>query len=175
MSAATSAIRRHISASWKQRTGSRAAPMRSFKTTSAPWDACPADLVTAVSSSVDSTSCGSPTSPACARKSAGSAPPSSPTHTRGDPTPRRAGVFPSRGGIDNVYGPAGRIHSPTTAGPDAKRREPGSKLLPSRREPAHRAPRHRTSSTEPSAIQRPTTILTDNHNGYTQTITRVLR
>ena len=96
-------------------------------------------------------------------------------HSRRPHPPRRAGVFPSRGGIDNVYGPAGRIHSPTTAGPDAKRREPGSKLLPSRREPAHRAPRHRTSSTEPSAIQRPTTILTDNHNGYTQTVTRVLR
>ena len=45
MSAATSAIRRHISASWKQRTGSRAAPMRSFKTTSAPRDAYPAELV----------------------------------------------------------------------------------------------------------------------------------
>ena len=45
MSAARSAIRRLISASWKQRTESCAAPMRSFKTTSAPWDACPADLV----------------------------------------------------------------------------------------------------------------------------------
>ena len=36
MSAATSAIRRHISASWKQRTGSRAAPMRSSKPIGAP-------------------------------------------------------------------------------------------------------------------------------------------
>lgn len=45
MSAARSAIRRLISASWKQRTGSRAAPMRSFKTTSAPRDAYPAELV----------------------------------------------------------------------------------------------------------------------------------
>ncbi len=84
-------------------------------------------------------------------------------------------VFPGRGGIDNVYGPAGRIYSPTTAGLDTKRREPGSKLLPSRREPAHRAPRHHSPSTGPSTIQRPTLILTDNHNGYTQTIIRVLR
>ena len=53
--------------------------------------------------------------------------------------------------------------------------EPGSKLLPSRREPADRAPRHHAPSTGPSTIQCPTLILTDNHNGYTQTITRVLR
>ena len=89
--------------------------------------------------------------------------------------PRRADVFAGPGGIDNVYGPAGRIYSPTTAGPDAKRREPGSKLLPSRREPAHRAPQHHSPSTESSTIQRPIPILTDNYNGYTQTITRVLR
>lgn len=89
--------------------------------------------------------------------------------------PHRADAFPGRGGIDNVYGPAGRIYSPTTAGLDTKRREPGSKLLPSRREPAHRAPRHHSPSTGPSTIQRPTLILTDNHNGYTQTIIRVLR
>ena len=88
---------------------------------------------------------------------------------------RRAGVFPGRGGIDNVYGPTGRTHDPTTTGLDTKKREPGSKLLPSRREPAHRAPRHHSPSTGPSTIQRPTLILTDNHNGYTQTIIRVLR
>ena len=44
-------------------------------------------------------------------------------------------VFPGPGDIDNVYGPAGRTHSSTTAGLDAKRREPDSKLLPSPREP----------------------------------------
>ena len=44
-------------------------------------------------------------------------------------------ILPGRGGIDNVYGPTGRIYSPTTAGLDAKRREPSSKLLPSRRGP----------------------------------------
>mgnify|MGYP001688207377 FL=1 len=84
-------------------------------------------------------------------------------------------ILPGRGGIDNVYGPAGRIYSPTTAGLDAKRGEPGSQLLPSRREPADRAPRHHAPSTGPSTIQCPTPILTDNLNGYTQTIIRVLR
>ena len=79
------------------------------------------------------------------------------------------------GGIDNVYGPAGRIYSPPTAELDAKRGEPGSKLLPSPRGPADRAPRHHAPSTAPSTIQCPTPILTGNHNGYTQTITRVLR
>ena len=87
----------------------------------------------------------------------------------------RARVFPGRRGIDNVYGPTGRTHHPTTAGLDTKRREPGSKLLPSRREPAHRAPRHHEPSAGPSTIQYPTPMLTDNHNGYTQTIIRVLR
>ena len=84
-------------------------------------------------------------------------------------------ILPGRRGIDNVYGSAGRIYSPTTAGLYAKRREPGPKLLPSRRGPADRAPRHHAPSTEPSTIQRPTPILTDSHNGYTQTIIRVLR
>ena len=45
MSAARSAIRRLISASWKQRTESCAAPMRSSKPRRRPRDACPADLV----------------------------------------------------------------------------------------------------------------------------------
>ena len=175
MSAATSAIRRLISASWKQRTGSCTAPMSPPKRLRHPETRVLRIWLTAVSSPVASTSCGSPTYPTCARRPAGPAPPSSPTHTRGDPTPRRAGVFPSRGGIDNVYGPAGRIYSPTTAGLDAKRGEPGSQLLPSRREPADRAPRHHAPSTGPSTIQCPTPILTDNLNGYTQTIIRVLR
>ena len=96
-------------------------------------------------------------------------------HSRRPHPPRRAGVFPGSGGIDNVYSPAGRIHGPTTAGPDAKREEPGSLLLPSRHEPAHRTPEHHEPSTALSTIQRPTPIPTDNHNGYTQTITRVLR
>ena len=45
-------------------------------------------------------------------------------------------ILPGRRGIDNVYGSAGRIYSPTTAGLYAKRREPGPKLLPSPRGPA---------------------------------------
>ena len=84
-------------------------------------------------------------------------------------------ILLGRGGIDVVYTPAGRIYSPTTAGLDAKRREPGSKLLPSRRGPGDRAPRHHAPSIESNTIHRPTPILTDNLNGYTQTIIRVLR
>ena len=89
--------------------------------------------------------------------------------------PHRAGMFPGRGGIDNVYGPAGRIYSPTTAELDGERREPGSNPYPAPAGPPRRAPEHHSPSTEPSTIHRPTPILTDNHNGYTQTIIRVLR
>ena len=86
----------------------------------------------------------------------------------------RAGMFPGRGGIDNVYGPAGRIYSTTTADLDAKRREPGSNPYAAPAGPPRRAPEHHSPSTEPSTIHRPTPILTNNHNGYTQTIIRVL-
>ena len=79
------------------------------------------------------------------------------------------------GGIDNVYGPAGRIYSTTTAELDGKRREPGSNPYPAPAGPPRRAPEHHSPSTEPSTFHRPTPILTDNHNGYTQTIRRVLR
>lgn len=175
MSAARSAISRLISASWKQRTGNCAAPTRSSKPRRRPGTHVLRIWSTAVSSPAASTSCGSPTSPTCARRPAGPAPPSSPTRTRGDPTPRRAGRFPGRGGIDNVYGPAGRIYSTTTAELDGKRREPGSNPYPAPAGPPRRAPEHHSPSTEPSTIHRPTPILTDNHNGYTQTIRRVLR
>lgn len=124
-----------------------------LKTPSAPRDACPADLVNRrfVTRGLDELWVADIP---YVRAQAGWACASFITnaHSRRPHPPRRAGVFPSRGGIDNVYGPAGRIYSPTTAGPDAKKREPGSKLLPSPREPAHRAPRHHLPSTESSTI-----------------------
>ena len=100
-----------------------------LKTPSAPRDACPADLVNRrfVTRGLDELWVADIP---YVRAQAGWACASFITnaHSRRPHPPRRAGVFPSRGGIDNVYGPAGRIYSPTTAGPDAKKREPGSKL-----------------------------------------------
>ena len=247
MSAARSAIRRLISASWKQRTESCAAPMRSSKPRRRPRDACPADLVNrrfiarglnelrvadipyvraqvgwvCVSfvtnvcwrrilgwqvSSLTRTDLSHPRGPEAddhvddvvgrtpgprlhqpsgrTRREERTRPttppppgrfrPPSPNPGRPHP-PRRAGMFPGRGGIDNVYGPAGRTHSTKTAELDGKRREPGSNPYPAPAGPPRRAPEHHSPSTEPSTIHRPTPILTDNHNGYTQTIRRVLR